>query len=440
MRRASENAGRGVGFGTWPYTPLLRMSLVLGAVIGFAYGLTVLLLLAFRVGVGGNWLALAQAHGQAQVSGFVALLVMAVAVILFPRFLSSPLDAPRLCLIGGAVVAASVVLRAVGQPLPDSLGRSVVLLASGILAPIGFVCYVVPQARGVRRSVQPWALWRSFAVAGVSSFGASLLLGLWACLRLASGLPIVPLALDEAIVHLQLWGFAATFVMTIGLKIFPQFLILRPPHARAFPPVLALYIGGVWLTTIGWLLLEVDPARFGLASTLRAVGAVAEAVALIGYCSAIRLYEPAARPSGTPHITNPTRTWFRLAFGFILVAAIGAAFYAMRDALGGAGATFNEASAIRHALAMGFLLPIIFGMAGRILPIFSADVLRHRWLLPTIVWLAFVGALARVVGEWVGGYAPSVAPLVAAGGILGTLAFLIFAGALWLATDRMPAS
>lgn len=426
--------------GLGPYAPLLKLSLALGTVIGFAFGLTVLLSLAFRLDIGGGWVTLVQIHGQAQILGFVVILVMAVGSVLFPRFLASPLERTGVSLAGGVALGASVVVRAVSQPLPPSFLRSALLLAGGVLAPLGLALFAAPLLRASRRSIQPWQLWRSFAFGGFGVLMVGLLLGVWAAARLAGGLPLVPYGLNEAVIHLQLNGFAVLMVLGVGLKIFPQFLILQPPVERAFHPLLALYLAGLTLTAGGWLVLDLRPDLPELSAAARAAGGAAEFVALAGYVLALRLYERPARPSGRPHITNPTRRWFRLAFGWLLVAAAGGAFYGVREALGGAGAGFTEMGAVRHALAMGFLLPIIAGMAGRILPVYSADVVRHRWLLPTTVWLSFAGAFARVGGEWLGGYDPWIAPVVALGGILSTAGFLVMAVALWYATDRIPAS
>ncbi|MDP8921531.1 MAG: hypothetical protein M3O34_01485 [Chloroflexota bacterium] len=426
--------------GLGPYAPLLRLALGFGAVAGFGYGLTVLLALAFRLPLGGAWLALVQVHGQAQLVGFVTPFIVAVGGILFPRFLASPLDRPATLLVGTVALVGGVALRVVGQPLGDSPLRVTLLLASGVFGPVGLGLAAYPLIRCSRRSIQPWSLWRSYSAFALAAFAGATLLHVYASVLLAGGQSLVPFALGEALLHLQLWGFVVPVTLAVGLKIFPNFLILRAPRERTFHPLLALYRAGVALTTAGWLGTELFPSADDIPVVLRAVGTVFEAAALGGFAAAIRLFEPAARPSGTPHITNPTRRWIRLAFAWLLLGALLGAAYAVREALGGAGAGFVGGSVVRHALAMGYLLPLMASMAGRILPVYSADVLGHPWLLPTTVWLLLAGALARVGGELVGGYEPGVAPIVALGGVLSTIGFLLLAGALWWSTTRLPAS
>lgn len=424
--------------GLGPYAPLLRLALAFGVIVGFAYGLTVLLALAFRLPLGMSWLAVVQVHGQVQIVGFVTPFIVAVGAILFPRFLAVPLDRPGTMLVGTLTLAGGVALRVVGQPLADSPVRVGLLLVSGVLGPIGLALAVYPLARCSRRSIQPWSLWRSYSALGLALFAIATLVNLYASVLLANGLPLVPYALDEALLHLQVWGFVVPLTLAVGLKIFPKFLILRTPREHAFHPLLGVYGAGVLLTAAGWLGLEASPSLEGILFTLRAVGSVLGAAALAGFVAAIRLFEPAERPSGTPHITNPTRLWIRIAYAWLLLGAILGAVYATREALGGAGAGFVGGSVVRHALAMGYLLPLMAAMAGRMLPVYSADVLRRRWLLPTTVWLLLAGALARVGGELVGGYEPSVAPVVALGGMLSTAGFLLLAIALWWSTTRLP--
>ena len=423
-----------------PYPPLLRASLAIGLTAGFGYGLVVLLALALRWPLGAAWLPLAQAHGQAQIVGFVGLFVMAVGTVLFPRFLASPLRRPRLAAAGGLVLAVAVGLRGLAQPLEPSVIRSAILVLSGGLGPLGFALFALDLFGSMRRSVQPWDAWRLYAGAGLVAFALALGLNAAATAPLVGGSTFVPFALDEALVHLQLWGFVVPVTLAVGLKIFTRFLLLRPPAAGAFVPLLGAYLAGVGLVTTGWLMVELSPGLVGAAAPVRALGSLLEAGSLLGFVLALRLYRAPTRPAGTPHVIDPTRLWVRLAYGWLLLAAVLGAGFAVREALGGAGANFTEASAVRHALTMGYLLPLMAAMAGRLLPIYSADVLRHRRLLPTIVWLLFGGAALRVGGQLLGGYEPWVAPLVAAGGTLGTAGVVILAVGLWSSTNRLPAS
>jgi hypothetical protein len=162
----------------------------------------------------------------------------------------------------------------------------------------------------------------------------------------------------------------------------------------------------------------------------------AQLAGAILYAHGLRLFEPPVRASAIPQITNPARAWIRVAFGFLLLAAAANLLVALSAEVRWL-ATFVNTSASRHALAQGFLLPVIVFMAARILPGYAASMLRHPGRLALLMGSLFVAAALRVGAELMGGYTPGWNLVVAAGGTLGMLAFLAFAIGLWRSTLSM---
>jgi uncharacterized protein involved in response to NO len=416
-----------------PYRLLLRASLALGVGVGFSLGLYLLLGFAFGLPLSAGAPALMQVHGQVQVFGFLAMFIMAVGVQLFPRFHASRLDRPAQVSGGGLLLAVGMALRVIAQPLlVDAPIRPGALLLSATLALVGVLLVVHAFARVIRGGVGPAASgWRAPLPA---TMGASLILALAlnfaACVELAQGLSVVPFAQDEALIHLELWGFASTVVLAVSGRVFPKFLLLQPTRYRLVRPALALWALGSIGTPAEWLLLQGAP----LARTLTTL---AQLVAVVLFVAALRLYELPARESGTPYVTNPTRRWARLAFAMMLTAAaanLGIAIAEVR----GVTASMTQLSAARHLLAQGFLLPLIVLMAARILPGYSGYMLHRPRLLGALVWSLLVGAVLRGGAELIGGYSPGWGVLVALGGTLAAIAFTAFAFGLWRATGRAP--
>ena len=100
--------------------------------------------------------------------------------------------------------------------------------------------------------------------------------------------------------------------------------------------------------------------------------------------------------------------------------------------------SLTEASAARHLLAQGFLLPVIVYMAARILPGYSGYMLHRPRLLATLVWSLLAGAALRGGAELIGGYAPGWGAAVALGGTLAVVVFVVFGVGLWRATSHSP--
>jgi hypothetical protein len=417
-----------------PHPLLIRTSLALALVFGFSVGFYLILGFAFGLPLAASTPALMQLHGQMQALGFVALFIMAVGVQLFPRFHSARLDRPWLVSLGGLVLAVGLVLRALTQTVrPPDAARAVGLVTSGILELVGVALAVYAFARVIRSSVQPGP--RGPGALLPATMGGSLLLALLlniaACFELARGGLVVPFAQDEALLHLELWGFASTMVLAVAGRVFPRFLLLQQTHERVLPYAFALWAAGSFGVPVVWLVWQG-------AALPRAAMTLAQLAGACLYVAALRLYEMPVRPSGMPHVTDPTRRWARLAFALMLVAAAADFGLAAAEALGYPPA-FTALSAARHALAQGFLLPVIFVMAARILPGYSGHMLHRPRLLAALVWTMLSGAALRFGGEFLGGYTPGWGAVTAVGGTLGVAAFVVFAAGLWRATGRAPA-
>jgi uncharacterized protein involved in response to NO len=418
-----------------PYPTLVRAALLLAWVPGFGLGLYLLLGMILGWGIGG-WLPLAQAHGHAQVFGFTALFVLGVGSKLFPRFLASPLDRPRQVQLAGVLIGLGVGARFVLQPLVAVRARAAGLVTAGALELVGGLLVAVALARMARSSIQPRAIWQELAALALISLLFGYLLNLVASLVLAGGASIVPPSLDEALLHLGIYGFIVPVTLAVAVKIFPQFLLLGAPRAGVFRPLILAYVVGTLLVVLGWLVQVWVPELRTAAGWLHLGGWLATTSAVVAYVVALRLFEPGARPSGMPHITNPTRLWFRLAWVWLLVAVAMGLYFAVREVAEGAPANFVEASAQRHALTTGYLLPLLVGMAGRILPVFSGDMTRRPRVLAGMVWLLLIGAELRVAGQFLGGYGGLGTVPMAVGATLSFLGFAWFAWLLWPTLGR----
>ena len=423
-----------------PYAISMRLSLALGLVPGLGTGLLLVLVAGAGFPVSIAWPQLAQAHGQVQALGYTLLFILAVALQLFPRFLGTPLRHVQRAPWGASLVALAVVARLVGQPLAPGPGRVIVLVFSVLALPVGMLLAGSVFHGLSRRSVQPdsgpSAAWRRFVVVGGLALVAVLIVYVWAGLGLAAGGVLVPQGTDEALVHLELAGFATCLVLSVGSRVFGRFLLLRTlSKLDTWVPRLAVGWGvGLTLVAGGWLL----DGSWG--TWTRLIGAAIELAVLCTWLWLIGMYDQPSRESGTPYVTNPTRRWVRLAFGFLVFSlALDVGLFG-REALFGMAPSMTELSAARHALAQGFLLPMMLSMASRLLPIFSADVLRHRALLEVTIDLLLVGALVRVGAEAIGGYQAVAGTLVALGGGLGVAGFTVFAIGMWSALGRLPRS
>jgi hypothetical protein len=416
----------------------MRLALGLALLPGLAIGLV----LAVGAGLGrpliAAWPQLAQAHGQVQALGFVPLFVVAVGLQLFPRFFGTPPLHTERVVWGAAILALALLARLVGQPLAPGPVRTVLLGVAAVAAPLGLLAAGSVFHGLSRRSVQPShgpaAAWRRFVAVGGLALGGSLLLYLGSGLELAAGDVVVPTGADEALVYLELAGFGVCLVLGVGSRIFGRLLLLRtrPALERSLPGLAGLWAAGLALVAGGWLLAT------DWAAWVRLLGAVVHLAVLCAWLWMVALYEPPSRQAANPHVVGPTRRWVRAAFLLLVVGlAVNVYLFGREAALGSAPAS-TELSAARHAIGQGFLLTVMATMAARLLPVYSADALRHPAKLEATIDLLLAGAALRVVAEALGGYGPLAGPVVALGGALTLVGFGLFAGGMWSALGRLP--
>lgn len=416
----------------------MRLALGLAVLPGLGTGLLLVLVAGAHLPLSIAWPQLAQAHGQIQTLGFVLVFITSVGMQLFPRFLSAPLGHPGRATLGASVLTLALLARLIAQPLPPGPIRVALLVVCAFGVPAGALWCGSTFHQLTRRSVQPSsgpsAAWRRFILVGGLSLGSVIVLFLATGLALAFGDILVDQSVDETTIHLELAGFATCLIFAVSSRIFGRFFQLNshPKFDRSVPRLALGWGIGLLLVSVGWLLPQ--PAS----APTRLIGSALELIVACAWLWLIGLYSPPTRVSGTPYVTNPTRRWVRFAFAFLVLGlALDTALFA-REAVLGVIPSVTELSAARHSLAQGFLLPMMVSMAARLLPIYSADVLKRRWLIEVIVDTLLVGAAIRVVAEVIGGYEPATGPLVALGGTLSIVAFIAFAVGMWSALSRLP--
>jgi hypothetical protein len=420
-----------------PTPILLRLSVGLAAVAGFGVGLWLLWALALGQAATIPFAALAQAHGQVQLLGFVGLFVLGAAAQLLPGFLTRPLRGRTRVIAGGYVLAASLALRLVAQPADPGLLRNLGLWLSALGEIAGVGLSLSSYLDLLRHTIQPRELWRRLAEAGFGFLVASVLLNLVAVATLATGAATVPEPLDAALVQLELWGFFVLVVWAITRKILSRFLLLPPPQATWVRRGALLYVGGVIVVAGGWLAELAWPSHTD--ALIRGLGAYLQLAGVVFFLSGMQVFRAPVRSSGAPNVTEPARRWIRFAFGWLLVGAIIEAAFATRFFLGGPSPGFFDVTAARHALGQGFALTILIGLGSRILPGFSAWAIERPRLIELVLAAVTLGATLRVLGELGVTTAGAAAePIAAAGGTIGVAAFLVFGVSLAWTVGRGP--
>lgn len=353
-----------------------------------------------------------QAHGHAQVFGWIGSFILGIGFYSIPKLrgATKPAFGPAwgacwaMWTIGVAVRWAANVYAWQWRLL---LPLSGVLELAAFLIFFNAVSQHRPEDSGKSR-LEPW-IW--VLICASTGLMLTLIANLAACFYLAlrGASPALSHILDQRYLVLVAWGFLVPFVWGFSTKWMTVFLGLRPVRPRLLLGALVVNFAGVVLTLVGW---GADATVFFVVSTALAI-------------AALGMFEPARQEPKTRGVHPSFPFFIRMAYGWLLVAALLGVGAALWDSSGGIW------GASRHALTVGFIAVMVFCVGQRILPAFAG--MRLLWstrLMFVGLMLLTIGCTLRVSSEVLAyqGYAKwawSVLPVSALLELAGITAFAV---------------
>ncbi len=327
--------------------------------------------------VSSAWL---QAHGHAQVFGWIGSFILGIGFYSVPKFCA--VSRPR---FGSAwacwlLWTTGVTLRWAAN-VYNWYWRALLPLSAS-LELIAFIIFLSaasrhrPEPSGKSR-LEPWVI---VVITGCMGLLSALLLNFGAALNLAlhDSAPALPHGFDQRFLTLLSWGFLVPFVWGFSAKWMPVFLGLQPFRPALLFFALAANFTGIILAFSGKL---AHAAAFFVAGVVLAI-------------AALRMFESAVHQPKTRGV-HPTFPYFvRAGYVWLLVAAVLGVAAALWDTSGGIW------GASRHALTVGFIAVMVLSVGPRILPAFAG--MRPLWstrLMFAGLALLFIGCLLRVPAE-----------------------------------------
>lgn len=321
-----------------------------------------------------------QAHGHAQVFGWIGSFILGIGFYSLRGLRRAGQKGIGWAWACWAIWTAGVALRWFANiylwDWRALLPISGVLELAAFLIFFRFVAHHRSEEAG-KSGFEPW-IW--VVIGATAGLLLTLLANLASVIYVAwrSANPAVPHLLDQRYLTLMTWGFMVPFVWGFSAKWMEIFLGLKPTRQRLLIAALAVDFVGVALTLEGWT---------ALATVTLAAGA-AMAIA------ALRMFEPACREPKTRGVHVSFPVFVRMAYVWLLVAALLGVAAEHWDTSGGIW------GASRHALTVGFIAVMVFSVGQRILPAFAG--MRLLWstkLMFASVALLGLGCTLRVSCE-----------------------------------------
>jgi uncharacterized protein involved in response to NO len=321
-----------------------------------------------------------QAHGHAQLFGWVGTFILGIGFYSIPKLRKLKPFALWEAWMCWGLWTIGVIIRWLSNIYPWHWRILVPLSAAMELVAFLVFFRAVASHRSSAGTPKPWEAWIFVVIAAILGLLASLVLNLSACIQLAlnANSPAFPHEFDQRYLLVSTWGFLVPMVWGFSSRWLTVFMGLRPLRSVLLLVVLALNTVGVMAGFI---------EHFFAAGVLLLAGAVAA-------IAAIRFFEPAAKAAKTINVHRSFPVFIRIAYGWLLIAA----------ALGISASLMNEAPGVwgasRHALTVGFIAAMIFCVGQRVLPSFCGmRILWSRRLMLVMLILLMAGCTLRVASE-----------------------------------------
>ncbi len=422
------------------YRPFFKAGILVVLTLGAAWGALLLL----RIGLTGEFrsagLHEVNAHGHAQIFGWVGLFVMGFAYQAFPRFKHTRLAAPRLALAGLGVMLAGIVARSVCEPLAvDHPWLGPVAVAAALLEAAAIVVFVAIIVTTWRRSGKPLAIYDGYAICAFAWF---ILQALGEAVYLAATLAVTERDALVALVaqwqaplrEVQIHGFALILILGLSQRIFHPFYGLPAPRRGAGLALVLLNLAVIG-EVAGLVLMRSDRGWAGLWYGSVLLLAATAYFMVRGW----GIFGEAPDTDRSLKFLRAGYVWLFLSLGMLIMLP----FYQfgllplLHPESEAARTGFSHAyyGAVRHAITVGFISLMIVGVAAKVVPTLNGlDVRALSGLWPSFV-LINAGCTVRVVGQVLTDFTPAAYPVAGLSGMLEVAGLALWGLHLWAIMD-----
>ena len=373
--------------------------------------------LLWTIGLGGSFRAVSvhavNAHGEAQVFGWVGLFIMGFAYQAFPRIWQTTLAVPRLAVVVFALMVGGLVVRTAGITSAGSWSPAVAL-AGGLLQVAAVGLFAGQILTTFRRSGTKVEAYVGFVVTALGWFVVSSVFSVWHTWNTMTALDLDRLVQAIATYQaplrdVQIHGLALSMILGVSLRMLPGLYGLpRVPEQRAWR-ALALLTAAVAGEAAVFLVYRWTGNPMIAAGLLLPWAGLLAGVVMVVW--PWHLWRSLPEPDRTGKFVRAAYAWLPVS---LVMLTLMPAYHRL------AGVSFSHAyfGATRHAITVGFVSLMIMGMAAKVVPTLNGvDPRRLSGLWGPFV-LVNVGCLLRVTTQVATDWTGAAYPVI---GLSGTL-------------------
>jgi hypothetical protein len=323
-----------------------------------------------------------QAHGHAQIFGWLGTLIIGIGYYSLSKMGGLMPFAASRALASWLFWTWGVALRWIANVTEFDWRLLLPLSALFQLAAFTIFFFTVRRHKQSAPSAtrRPIETWMKLVMASTAAFLLALVVNQIETVVLATTAahPEIPHWLDQRYLFLAGWGFPVLAVWGFNARWLPVFLGLHEPDNRWLMAAMATLLGGLVAAAAG---------SFAIATLLlfNAGGFAAHA---------LHIFERSHKPAKTGGVSSLFPLFVRISYAWLLIAGALGMYAAFGDTHGGIW------GASRHALTVGFLATMVFGIGQRVLPAFCGmRLLFSKRLMGLSLILINIGCALRVFSE-----------------------------------------
>ncbi len=378
--------------------------------------------LLWSIGIKGSFTAISvhhvNAHGHAQIYGWVGLFIMGFGYQAFPRVWHSKLAAPRLAAAAFMAMLVGIVIRTIGMTVPAAAWAPAMAMGGGALelAAAGtFAGQILVTFRRSGARLEPYV---GFVTAGLFWLVAQAGLDLWhtwVTMHAATTEALVAqVATWQAPLRdMQIHGLALMMIIGVSLRMLPGFYEVPKIGERRAWTALAVLNAAV-VTEVALFVAYRTSGQHWLAALLELPW-----IALAAGCWMVagpwKLWRPLRTVDGLP---DRSAKFIRAAWGWLAISLV--LLLALPAYLAASGLAFSHAyyGAIRHAITVGFISLMIMGYAAKVVATLNGVDARKLTALWGPFWLVNIGCFLRVSTQTLTDWHPGFFAVVGVSGML----------------------
>ncbi|HLV01554.1 MAG TPA: NnrS family protein, partial [Acidobacteriota bacterium] len=305
------------------------------------------------------------AHGHAQIFGWVGLFIMGFAYQAFPRMWHRELMAPRLAVATFLMMLVGIIIRTTGMALTESVSWAVpAVLAGGILQSLAIVIFAAQLVVTFRSSGTRWEPYIGFVTAALIWFVIMGVFSLWHTVNTMTAASRADLlyyisTYQTPLRDLQIHGLALFMILGVSIRMLPALFDVAPvPRGRAWKALVILVLG--LLGEIFFFVLFHTTGNVIWAFAL--LGAwVLLAIGVVSIVLHWKLWRPFPAQDRSAKFVRTAYLWLLVSLAMLILMPI---------YLRLSGTVFSHAyyGAARHAITVGFISLMIMGIAAKVVP------------------------------------------------------------------------